>query len=358
MRRFIFSICVIVLILVAAFFLSTSKEPGKKNNVASSFLSPTTTIQPRKAIKKTLFVPYWTMNGTIDTSGYDNIVYFGINADKNGIETNEIGYKNMSNFLSNTSSGKKRLLGVRLLNTDLNTSILDDKNLQNNIISQSILIAKEKGFDGIVLDFEISALGFDTVTKNISNFEISYADSVKKDNLSFYATIYGDAYARFRPFDVKAIAAHTDGIMIMAYDFHKANGNPGPNFPLKDNQDEGYDFQTMITDFLQQTSAEKITVVFGLYGYDWPVDAKGASTGPAVSLSDYKITQNFLNRCTFVNCSIRQDPVSAETKITYTDADNKKHIVWFEDMHSIAQKTTFLTAKGISSIAYWAYSYF
>lgn len=358
MRRFIFIICVLVLIIVASYFLTISEPSVRKITKSYLPLSPTVTHIVNKPMTKTLFVPYWTMSGHVDSSGYDQLVYFGITADKNGIDETEIGYKSLTNFMNSTDAHKKRLLGVRLLNTDSNTAILNDKNLQNKIISRSVEIAKEKGFDGIVLDFEISALGFDAVTKNISTFETSYADAVRKNNLTFFATIYGDTFARFRPFDVKTIAAHADGIMIMAYDFHKANGTPGPNFPLKDNQDEGYDFETMIHDFLQQTSPEKITVVFGLYGYDWIVDAKGDSVSPADSLSDYKILQKFLISCSYAKCNIIKDPVSAETKITYTDADNKNHIVWFENVQSVAEKTMFLQANGISSIAYWAYSYF
>ncbi|HSW89188.1 MAG TPA: glycosyl hydrolase family 18 protein [Candidatus Saccharimonadales bacterium] len=361
MRRFIFGICLLFLILTAAFFLSTGKPSEKKLVIPLISHAPTTAISsmPVHKITKTIFIPYWTMGESpIDSSNYNQIVYFGISANKDGIDQNEIGYKSISNFLKITNSQAKRLLGVRMINTDVNTIVLTDKNLQKKIIEQSIQIAKEKGFDGIVLDFEISALGFDTVTKNISNFEIVYADTVKKNKLSFFSTIYGDTFARFRPFDINAIASHADGIMIMAYDYHKANGNPGPNFPLKDNQDEGYDFQTMIHDFLQQASSEKITVVFGLFGYDWTVNTNGNSISSAQSLSYSKIEQKFLHACLPINCKLVEDPISSETKITYTDTDNKLHVLWFEDMHSVTQKTNFLKSKGIDSIAYWAYSYF
>ncbi|HSW97361.1 MAG TPA: glycosyl hydrolase family 18 protein [Candidatus Saccharimonadales bacterium] len=369
MRRFIFSICLIILILTAAFFLSQGNQSEKKS-LSSIAQSPTTAsinsgltvTQTRTSSGKgtrTIFIPYWTMGETmIDSSNYDRLVYFGITANKKGIDKDEIGYKSLNNFIKVTNANTKRLLGVRMINTDTNKVVLNDKALQEKIIEQSIRIAKNKGFDGIVLDFEISALGFTNITQSISSFEIKYADAVKKNNLSFLTTIYGDTFARFRPFDVKLIASHTDGIMIMAYDYHKSNGNSGPNFPLKDNQDEGYDFQAMINDFLQQTSPDKITVVFGLFGYDWMVDDKGNSLGQAVSVSDYKIEQKFLNSCSFIDCKVIQDSLSSEKKITYIDADSKYHIVWFEDMHSVMQKTNFLKSKGINAIAYWAYSYF
>jgi spore germination protein YaaH len=55
---------------------------------------------------------------------------------------------------------------------------------------------------------------------------------------------------------------------------------------------------------------------------------------------------------------ITRDPKSAETKITYTDADKKQHVVWFEDMESVAAKEAYLKTRGISKVSFWAYSYF
>lgn len=361
MKQFFFWIFVVVLLSISSFLLFTQREQHTNSfKFEKSVQAPITpTVRPISHVTKTLFVPYWAVGQKVNTSGYDQLIYFGITANTTGIATNDPGYSSIDHFFAATSStSAKRLLGIRMITTDVNEQVLTDMVAQQKIIRQSIDIAKEKGFDGIVLDFEISALGFDEVTKNISTFEDVYGDTVRSNHLQFFTTMYGDTFARFRPFDVKTIASHSDGIMVMAYDFHKVNGNPGPNFPLQDNQNEGYDFKTMISDFLQQVPPEKMTVIFGLYGYDWLVDSTGTSMQPAISLSDNQIQKKFLNGCLFTDCTLRVDPVAAETKITYTDANNEKHIVWFENMQSITKKTDYLESKGIGSIAYWAYSYF
>lgn len=365
MRNFFFGICALALIgfITYAGIISLKSSPRKVPGYTAKIVSPTVTIAPTSlnvsVIKKMLFVPYWTIgSGKIDITDYDQLVYFGITANANGIDTGENGYKNMQSFINAIDNKKITLLGVRLLNADINTKILSDSALQDIIISQSITEAKKNNFNGIVLDFEISAIGFDELTAKISNFEKKYAQQVKQNNLHFYATAYGDTFNRLRPFDMKTIGDASDGIIIMAYDFHKANGNAGPNFPLHATADDGYDLTTMIEDFSQKIPFQKIIVTFGMYGYDWQIDDQKRSTGQAAALSTSKIHQKFLNKCLFINCKILPDTLSTETEITYTDTNNHNHIVWFEDLNSVEKKITFLKTKNIASFGYWAYSYF
>jgi len=353
----------ILMCFIAGFLFFRYLSSG--NQISVFVLSPlsyvTPTSLPLKAVSKTLFIPYWTLGkDTIDSENmYMNLVYFGISADKNGIDSNDAGYTNLDRFLSLAPKSAKKLLGVRMINADSNSVVLVDETLQKKIITDAIAIAKEKHFEGIVLDFEISALGFETVVQNITNFERQFAKLTKSNNLAFYATVYGDTFMRFRPFDVEQIAKYSDGIMIMAYDFHKSRGeNPGANFPLHDNGKEGYDFTLMIDDFLKYVPAQKITVIFGLFGYDWPIDDKKNATAAATALSYNKIKQEFLASCGFINCYIRRDNISSETEITYTDTANQKHAVWFEDISSIDKKISFLSSKNVGKVAYWGYSYF
>lgn len=358
-NKILFWIGVVILASSSIVLLLPPKQKHQSDISKPSTSGVSVTPVKAKNLTKSLFVPYWTLSGDINTSGFNRLIYFGVPADENGLIRSDPGYTGMDRFLALTRfSSARRLLGIRMLDTKTNNLILGDANAQRKIISQSISLAKSKGFSGIVLDFEISALGFGQITKNISIFENSFGESAKNNRLEFFPAIYGDTFSRLRPFDVKAIGDHSTGIMIMAYDFHKAGGNPGPNFPLDDNQSEGYDFRTMIGDFLQQVPAGKITVIFGLYGYDWTIDDKGNAAGAAVPMSDNEIDRKFPAHCTLPDCRVSNDPVSGETKISYTDVNNRKHIVWFENLRSSAKKTDFLKSRGIDSIAYWAYSYF
>lgn len=114
----------------------------------------------------------------------------------------------------------------------------------------------------------------------------------------------------------------------------------------------------MTDDFLQAVPNQKLGVIFGLFGYDWPVDDQGAAVSQGIPLTDLQIQNKFLKNCTYKDCQIKRDPLSAETVIHYTDATNQKHIVWFEDAQSVATKEQFLRKKGIGNFSFWANSYF
>ena len=171
-------------------------------------------------------------------------------------------------------------------------------------------------------------------------------------------TIYGDTYYRQRPYDLKALDQYVDQFYIMAYDFHKSYGEPGPNFPLKGKEIYGYDMEIMIRQLISDIDAQKLTILFGLFGYDWSVDDQNRPLKPAQSLTLRQIKNRFLESCPFTPCSIQRDNLSAETSIQYADETGQKHVVWFEDETSVGEKVTFLNSNSISNIGYWAWGYY
>lgn len=304
------------------------------------------------------FVPYWVLGQKELSADYDSLIYFGISPNVSGIDTNELGYTNISRFVAAVPQSTKTQLTVRMINNEASFAILESTTSSQKVISESIAIAKENGFDGIILDLEVNALPFDSVVKNITEFSKQFANATHDADLEFGMAIYGDVYYRLRPFNVKELAQHVDHIYIMAYDLHKARGSPGPNFPYSGKKEYGYDFQTMIEDYLVDVPANKLTVVFGMFGYDWGVNDKGKAIGSGESMSYYKIKQQFMDSCSEKKCAYAQDYKSLETKLTYVDEEDKEHIIWFETPTSVAEKKRYLKSKGISGISYWAYSYF
>jgi spore germination protein YaaH len=182
--------------------------------------------------------------------------------------------------------------------------------------------------------------------------------------------IYGDFQYRNRPYDLKILGKIADKILLMAYDFHKSGGEPGPNFPFDSgsqhspslrarpsNINYGYDFKTMISDVLSVVPKEKIEVVFGMYGYDWTLNEQGTPLKGAKALSLNEIRALISNdKFQIVNQS--QITNSKEKSIDYTDSEGQKHIVWYEDEESADIKIKYLQGQGISQVSFWALSYF
>lgn len=334
-----------------------SPEPKPTDVIIKSIIS-STVAKPK--IQKSIFIPYWALNNNkkLEIYDYQKIIYFGVAASEGGIDKEDPGYKKLKTFSDLSGNSSEKYLTIRMVNSSLNSKVLKNKNLQSKIIKQSIEIAKENFFKGLVLDFEIAALSFESVIKDINDFYKNYYNLSKKENLEFLFTIYGDTFYRGRPYDVRYLAGNSDGVLIMAYDFHKSKGNPGPNFPYTGKGKYGYDFKTMIKDFSKKVPTEKITVILGMFGYDWMIDDKNQPLGIANSLSTNEIKNSFMNDCRFKNCFGFKDKESFETEINYVDFNNNKHIIWFEDENSAKQKADYIRQKGIDSVGFWAYSYF
>ncbi len=352
------SICLIVLITYGVKLFRQKIDSALSAQPTSQGLPrPTPTGPAAEQIDEAIFIPYWSVGSSFTTPSYQDLVYFGVNASTEGIDTSDDGYKRLSTFVK-AADGGNTLLTIGMTNSTTNFAILKDKKAQEKVINEAISIAKDNNFKGIVLNIEVSALPFTSLVDQITAFNSVFYDRTHAANLTYGITAYGDSFYRLRPFDMAKLSKSTDRVYIMAYDFSKAKGNPGPNFPLAGGETYGYDLEHMINNFADTMPLKKITVVFGMYGYDWPVDDKdkATDTGEAISLKDIKAT--FLDNCKHLKCEWERDILSSETKASYEDNNSQKHIIWFEDETSVKRKQDFLKKHGIGSFAYWAYSYF
>jgi spore germination protein YaaH len=363
MRKFLFLVFIALLgVSLMRFTLNQVKKQVRSDLYSTVSITPE--AKPFIAENHTnsdatsLFVPYWTTTNPMkNLDAYSEIYYFGITPSDSGVDTTDVGYKGLSKFVGATR-GANTFLTLRMLDVNQNSSILSDKAKQTKLIAQTISLAKKQGMKGVVLDLEQSSFPFDSLISQISAFSKSFYTEAHNQNMKFYVTMYGDVFYRVRPYDVKAIAQNTDRMIIMAYDFHKARGNPGPNFPLTGKDTYGYDLTRLTQDFLAIMPADTVSVAFGYYGYDWEVDKDGKSITNGTAISTKEIKATFIDTCKYSKCEWNRDSTSGETKVTYIDENEKSHMIWYEDEVSVAQKKKYLQKYGISHFTTWAYSYF
>lgn len=362
MRKFLIGV-ILLFIAGLSVFLSLRFVRHKIDGImtapsgALSSPSPTDIAVPTTRSDSSLFVPYWGVGaGDFTMDPYKSYIYFGIAASENGINKDDDGYKKLASF-SDTASAKDTLLVVRMIDNKVTTPVLKDRKKQDKIIQESISLAKEYGFSGIIMNLELSGLPFASLVDQITVFNKEFFTKAKASKLSYGLTAYGDTFYRVRPFSMGDLAKSADKIYVMAYDFHKANGNPGPNFPLSGSDTYGYDYKRMVESFLDTVPAEKLTFIFGMYGYDWEIDDQGKAKdmGTAISLKETK--SSLLDDCDHATCKWEREGGSSEIMIEYMDG-TAKHIVWTEDEESVKRKKEYLQKMGIGSFAYWAYSYF
>lgn len=367
----------VLLIVGALLLLRFRSQPVKIKEaipLPSIVISPSNTPTPinkEVIMSKSIFVPYWTDLGSqLLLDGYDKIIYFGVEAGTDGINFNEAGYKNLEAFNSAVDSNKEKYLTVRMLNQNTNQAILANKESWTKIAKETMDIVEKYKFDGVVLDLEMGGILLSNTSTQVNDFVDNFYSVTTGSDVKLFLTMYGDVFYRKRGYDLGFLSRHSDGILVMAYDFHKSGGEPGPNFPFSkmdkyNKQKYDYDFRQMVDDFLAIVPKEKISFIFGMYGYDWSVDQNKKPLKPAKALTLNEIKKQFLGKCEWQDCLVVRDPVSKETEVDYVSSEMVNnfanmyyHIVWFEDEESVKVKVDYLKSKGIGNVGYFTYGYF
>ncbi len=163
-------------------------------------------------------------------------------------------------------------------------------------------------------------------------------------------------------FDLKFLADHTDGIILMNYDQHQSASDPGPV--------AGQDwFADNLRNVLKVVSREKIICGIGSYGYDWttalppppPPVRKGRKVAPAQPAAPLEVfsasnvsTQEAWQAASDSEAGIELDPSSLNPHFAYDDIDAKvRHQVWFLDAVTVLNQMRVARALGLQTFALW-----
>jgi len=310
-----------------------------------------------KQTEANIFVPYWATSTPSDN--YNRAYYFGLGFDDAGEIMRDLSLQKI--HLVSSIASERKMLVVRMLQDRVIDAALGSYEVQGRIVENTLKQVELHNFSGAVLDLEKSySLNKDTTTQ-ISKFVHYFCSAMKKNYKDCFVLVYGDVFYRMRPYDVQEIAKVSDRIVIMAYDFHKAGGEPGPNFPFIKG-DYGYDFKQMIADFSSVVPKEKLEVAFGMFGYDWTLNDQGMPLKSAVALSLRQIESQITNHKSTNQSQISNYQLqmndSKEKQITYTDGEGREHVIWYEDEESVRVKIDYLHSQGIGMTSFWAWEYF
>ncbi|MFA9288756.1 MAG: glycosyl hydrolase family 18 protein [Weeksellaceae bacterium] len=357
--RILIGIIILGVVLFASLQLSeaqqsVSSEKTELTPTVTPSISPVATTE----LERTIFIPYWNIPTDADKlTLYDRLVYFGITATTDGIDKTDDAYKGLSDFMD-LEGDKSKAITLRMLDTESNTIILEDEALQEQLIDETINILRQGDVDELVLDLEMSVLPVTDVKQNISEFTARLAKKLHASDMRLSMTVYGDTIYRGRPYDLKALANSVDEFYLMTYDFHKVHGEPGPNFPFADDNVYPYNFKDMLSDMRTYVDAENLTVILGMYGYDWTLGQQGLPLKAAKALSLKDIKAMLGETCELQQCKLNKTQEGKEPSVSYKDSDGYMHTVWFEDEESAQEKIKYMQQQGIGSVAYWVWGYF
>jgi cellulose synthase/poly-beta-1,6-N-acetylglucosamine synthase-like glycosyltransferase/peptidoglycan/xylan/chitin deacetylase (PgdA/CDA1 family)/spore germination protein YaaH len=154
-------------------------------------------------------------------------------------------------------------------------------------------------------------------------------------------------------FNMKFLADHSDGLLVMNYDEHQTDSGPGPIA----SQDW---FVDNLRTILKVVPKEKVICAIGSYGYDWtttlPEPAKkGKRAQPERVTSSVPLsTQEAWQEAYDSESQIDLDDDSLNVHFAYDDEDaHVRHYVWFLDAVTVLNEMRAARELGIQTYALW-----
>jgi spore germination protein YaaH len=183
------------------------------------------------------------------------------------------------------------------------------------------------------------------------------------DYLSFIQELYADLHPRnLRLYvstlvstsddSLKHIAANSDGIVLMNYDQHEIESEPGPVA----SQDW---FVANLQRVLKIVPKEKLICAMGNYGYDWTLSIPNAKARrrheqPEVIYTDVLQVSDAWQRASDAEAVLSLDPDTLNPHFEYIDEDNnQRHVVWFLDGVTMLNQMRAARAMGLQTFALW-----
>ncbi len=199
-----------------------------------------------------------------------------------------------------------------------------------------------RGYDGLDLDFEY----------------------VGGENAAAYASFAGQMRARinrlggelitalapkisatqpgvlYEGHDYAAIAANSDAVLLMTYEWGYTYGPPMAVAPLES-------VRRVLDYAVTEIPPEKIFMGFPNYAYDWTLPFKAGTTRARLIGNEDAVAL-----AVRVGAEIKYDTPSATPFFNYTQ-DGQVHEVWFEDARSSVAKLSLVEEYGFRGVGYW-----
>ena len=178
-------------------------------------------------------------------------------------------------------------------------------------------------YRGLALDFE--SLDESHVPAYVRFIRELYGD-LHARNLRLYVNVPASAEDEY----LKQIAPNTDGIVLMNYDQHETESEPGPIAA----QDW---FIANLVRVLKSVPKEKLICAIGNFGYDWTLSIPDPKdrTHPKPKLIDAEevdYVSEAWKRAADADADLNLDYDTLNPHFEYIDEDsNQRHVVWFLD---------------------------
>lgn len=329
------------------------------------------------------FLPYWEIadpSTRLDWEKLSTIAYFGVGAAANGDlqRTNADGSttvgwsgwtsSNLTSVIDQAhASGARVVLTVQSFawtssQLAVQKSLLGDAAARDNLARQIAAAVRERGADGVNLDFEpIAATYADEFTALVQGIRAQFDAVAPGYQLTFDTMGWIGNY----PIEDATAPGGADAVVVMGYDYRTASsGNAGSVSPIGG---PAYDLNDTLAAYVGRISPSKIILGVPYYGRAWSTSSP-ALNATTVSAAKYGASVAVLygDALDFsAQYGRLYDPVEGVAWTTYPKQNctttygcvTATRELYYDDAQTLAAKYDLVNNYGIRGVGIWALGY-
>jgi spore germination protein YaaH/flagellar hook assembly protein FlgD len=329
------------------------------------------------------FLPYWEVNGAASRIDYDvlsTIAYFSVGVNPNGT----LKKRNPNGTLTTgwggwTSAGMTRVInaahadGTRVVLTvtafawttsqaNVQRSILGSRSARATLARQIVAAVRNRGADGVNLDFEPLARGYESEFVALLRTIRSELNRVRSGYQVTYATT---AYIGNYPLEASVGSRAADAIFIMGYDYRIGSASrSGSISPLSG---PGYDLADTVRAYKRRVPGSRLILGIPWYGRAWSTATSSPRSRTLTGAKyGYSAAVTYENAIDYAKKHGRKwDGVEQSPYVVYRrrNCTNKYGCVtswrqiWYEDAASLKRRYALVNEYDLRGAGMWALGY-
>ncbi len=308
------------------------------------------------------YLPYWEFSyDRWHWDGLTHLAYFSVGITSSGEATSE--RRGWCDTFCQELVAEAHENGVRVhltltnMSSDSLRTLLTTPANSARAVETIRALVLEGGADGVNIDFEgVPGAARDGLTA----FVASLAAALDAVDPALEVTLATPAVDWSAAFDYDQLAELSDGLMIMAYNYHYSGGNPGPVSPLSRGSIWGqYTVQWTVQDYLQYGGAEnraKFWLGLPWYGFDWIATS---SEIPGTKVTGTSGDAMFYEEAAAIAAAHGgwQWDAHSQTPYVVYQAGGDWHQLWCDNPESFDLKLGYVNEQDLGGIGIWALGY-
>lgn len=230
--------------------------------------------------------------------------------------------------------------------SDIAHTVLSSNELQEKLIANVLAVMKEKGYQGLNIDFENV---FPADRRHYNQFLQLAVDRLHPQGYFVSSALAPKTSGEqkgllFEAHDYEAHGRIVDFVVLMTYEWGYRKGPAQAISPINE-------IKRVLDYAVTVIPRDKILFGFQIYARDWLlpfVEGQEAETFSA---------QEAVRRAIQHQVAIQYDPVAQAPFFRYNDAQGRTHEVWFEDARSAQAKFDMVKDYKLRGISYWVLGY-